>query len=74
MIILYILLWVVWLIPMIMYIIWKREDWYLFVIPPIVLQMVMMALSIVSDVLSVSVCIVIHVLLLGAYYYRKIKL
>lgn len=50
---------IIWLIPMIVYIIWKRGDWYLFLFPLFISILICMGLSMISDTLSISFVIIV---------------
>lgn len=68
-----IILWIVWLIPTFLYIYWKRGDWYLFIIPPVVVTIIAVCISFFSEVLGILVIVVIHIFLLGAFWQRMKK-
>ena len=58
-----IILWIIWCIPSMLYIIWKRGDWYLFIIPPIIFTVIFLIIAIFSEVLGVIIIIAIHIFL-----------
>lgn len=53
MIIAMVILLIMWSIPMILYIIWRRGDWYLFLFPMLFSFVICAALSVISDILSI---------------------
>lgn len=63
-----IILWIVWLIPTLLYIYWKRGDWYLFIIPPVVVTIIALCISFFSEVLGILAIVAIHIFLLGAFW------
>lgn len=65
-----IILWVVWLIPTVLYIFWKRGDGYLFIIPPVVVTIIALIISCFSEVLGILVVVFIHIFLLGTFWQR----
>lgn len=58
-----IILFLVWGIPMILYIVWKRGDWYLFLFPMFLSTVICFVLAVISDVLSIcfSIMAVIYI-------------
>lgn len=68
-----IILWAVWLIPTVLYICWKRGDWYLFIIPPVVVTIIALCISFFSEVLGILAIVGIHIFLLGAFLQRMKK-
>ena len=65
-----IILWIIWCIPSVLYIIWKRGDWYLFIIPPIVFTVISLIIAMFSEVLSVIAIIAIHIFLFISFLLR----
>lgn len=65
------ILWVIWFVPMLLYIIWKRGDWYLFIIPPAVITIIALCISIFSEILGVIAIIVIHIYLIISFLMKK---
>ena len=61
MIIALIILLVTWGIPMILYIVWKRGDWYLFLFLMFSSFFICFILSVISDVLSICFAIIIAI-------------
>lgn len=59
-----VILWSVWLIPMFLYMIWKRGDWYLFIIPPTFTTIIALCISIFSVKLGIISIIGIHIFLI----------
>ena len=49
----------VWCIPMILYMIWKRGDWYLFLFPLVISILICRLLASISDVLSIVFSIIV---------------
>lgn len=54
-----IILLLVWCIPMVLYIVWKRGDWYLFLFPMILSFVICVVLTVISDVLSIGFAIMV---------------
>ena len=48
-----------WCVPMILYIIWKRGDWYLFLFPLFISILICRLLATISDVLSIVFSIIV---------------
>ena len=71
MIFMYLTMWVIWFIPICLYIIWKRGDWYLFIFPPLCINVIMIFLSFISDTVSVLFCVCIHLFLIISFIKRK---
>lgn len=65
-----IILWLIWFVPMILYIVWKRGDWYLFIIPPVVITIIAVCISIFSEVLGIIAIVVIHIYLVISFLLR----
>lgn len=65
-----IILWIIWCIPMLLYILWKRGDWYLFIIPPTVISIIALCISIFSEILSIIAIIIIHIYLIVSFLFR----
>lgn len=65
-----IILWIIWCIPMLLYILWKRGDWYLFIIPPIIITIIAICISIVSEMLGIVAIIIIHIYLVVSFLFR----
>lgn len=65
-----IILWIIWCIPMLLYILWKRGDWYLFIIPPTVISIIVLCISIFSEILSIIAIIIIHIYLIVSFLFR----
>ena len=65
-----IVLWIVWLIPTLLYIYWKRGDWYLFIIPPVVITIIALCISFFSEELGILAIVAMHIFLLGAFLQR----
>lgn len=65
-----IILWFIWCIPMLLYIVWKRGDWYLFIIPPTIITIIALCISIFSEILSITVTIIIHIYLIVSFISR----
>lgn len=61
MVIAFIIMLFVWCIPMMLYIIWKRGDWYLFLFPLIISILICAVLSLGSDVLSIGFAIIVAI-------------
>lgn len=57
----YIIITLIWCIPMILYIIWRRIDWYLFLFPLFVSLLFVAILDYISEVLSTSFSMVVLV-------------
>lgn len=68
-----IILWLIWCVPMLLYIIWKRGDWYLFIFPPIVITIIALGISIFSEILSIIAIIIIHIYLIASFLFRMKK-
>lgn len=51
----------VWIIPMVLYIIWKRGDWYLFLFPMIISFVISSVLALISNVLSIIFAIMVAI-------------
>lgn len=68
-----IILWIIWCVPMLLYIIWKRGDWYLFIFPPIVTTIIALGISIFSEILSIIAIIIIHIYLIVSFLFRMKK-
>lgn len=64
-----IILWIIWCIPMLLYILWKRGDWYLFIIPPTVISIIALCISIFSEILSIIAIIIIHIYLIVSFLF-----
>lgn len=60
-----------WCVPMILYIIWKRGDWYLFLFPLFISILICRLLATISDVLSIGFSII--VLSYGIYNFTNKK-
>lgn len=71
MIVAILLLWGVWCIPMILYIYWKRGDWYLFIFPPIVIMVISLFTSMISESVGVLTILGIHIILIISYIRRN---
>ena len=65
------ILWVIWFVPMLLYIIWKRGDWYLFIFPPAVITIIALCISIFSEILGVIAIIAIHMYLILSFLLKK---
>ena len=65
-----IILWIIWFIPMLLYIIWKRGDWYLFIIPPAIVTIIALCISIFSEILGIITILVIHIFLVVSFIVR----
>ena len=63
-----IVLWIVWLIPAVIYIYWKRGDWYLCIFPPAVMTVLALCISIFSDTLAIIGLIGIHIYMVVSSY------
>lgn len=61
MIIALIILAFVWCVPMILYIIWKRGDWYLFLVLLLISILICVVLALISDVLSICFAIIVAI-------------
>lgn len=59
MIIAFIILVLVWCVPMILYIIWKRGDWYLFLFLLLISMLICVVLALISDKLSIGFAIIV---------------
>lgn len=68
-----IILWLIWFVPMLLYTIWKRGDWYLFIIPPTVITVIALCISVFSEILSIITIIVIHIFLIVSFWLRVKK-
>ena len=68
-----IILWIIWFIPMLLYIIWKRCDWYLFIIPPVIITIISLCISIFSEMIGIMAIIVIHTSLIALFIVRMKK-
>lgn len=68
-----IILWLIWFVPMLLYFIWKRGDWYLFIIPPVVITFISFCISFISEILGIIVIIVIHIYLVVSFLLRMRK-
>ncbi len=68
-----IILWIIWFIPMLLYIIWKRGDWYLFIIPPVIITIISLCISIFSEMIGIMAIIVIHTSLIALFIVRMKK-
>ena len=73
MIIAIIILWIVWLIPALLYIYWKRGDWYLFIILPVFVTIIALCISVFSEVIGILAIVAIHIFLLGSFLQRMKK-
>ena len=51
----------VWGIPMILYIIWKRGDWYLFLFPLFISILICAVLSWISDMVSIGFALIVAI-------------
>ncbi len=65
-----IFLWLIWFVPILLYIVWKRGDWYLFIIPPVVITIIAVCISVFSEVLGIIAIIVIHIYLVISFLLR----
>lgn len=68
-----IIMWLIWSIPMLLYIIWKRGDWYLFAIPPTVITIITLCISVFSKLLGIIAILVIHIFLIVSFLMRMRK-
>ena len=66
-----VIMWIIWIVPTILYIYWRRGDWYLFIFPPIIITGIMIVLSFISNDLGIMFCVLLHLFLVGSYI--KIK-
>jgi hypothetical protein len=67
----FVVLWIVWVIPAVIYIVWKRGDWYLFLFPPIVFSLVGWLISAFSEMIAMTVVAVIHIYLIISVIVRQ---
>ena len=67
------ILWIAWLIPALLYLFWKRGDWYLFIIPPVIVTIIAVCISFISQTLSIIVIVAIHVFLFVSFWHRMHK-
>ncbi len=67
-----IILWLIWFVPISLYIIWKRGDWYLFIIPPTVITIIALSISVFSELLGIIAIIVIHIFI-SLYFLLRMK-
>lgn len=65
------ILWFIWFVPVLLYIIWKRGDWYLFIIPPAVITIIALCISIFSEMLGVIIIILIHIYLIVSFFVKR---
>ena len=73
MVIAFIIMLLVWCIPMMLYIIWKRGDWYLFFFPMCISILICAVLSLASDVLSIGFTIIIAIYFVYSCTNRKAR-
>lgn len=67
------ILWVIWCIPTLLYIIWKRGDWYLLIIPPAIISIIAILLSLVSECLGIVFIVGIHIFIVTTYLLSRRK-
>lgn len=67
------LMWFLWLALSIIYIIWKREDWYLFLFPPLVITIISILLWCFSEILAIVFVTGIHIYIFGYAISRYFK-
>lgn len=67
------ILWFIWGIPIVLYVFWKRSDWYLFIFPPIFCTIIMLLLALLSSVFSIIFMVALHLILILSFICRKNK-
>lgn len=65
-----IIMWIIWLVPVLLYIYWKRGDWYLLFFPPVIISIIARIVYVFSEMLSVLSLVLIHIILLVIWWNR----
>lgn len=73
MVIAFIIMLFVWCIFMMLYIIWKRSDWYLFLFPLIISIIICAVLSLGSDILSIGFAIIVAISFVYSFTNKKAR-
>lgn len=64
------IMWIIWLIPAVLYIYFKRGDWYLFIVPPMFFTIIGLVISCFSEITGILVIVFVHIFIIDVYRQR----
>ena len=68
-----IITWIFWIIIVIVDVIFHPQEWYLFLIPPIILSIIIVLLAQISTIACVLLTVCLHVLIVGELVISYLK-